>query len=853
MLTEETEYIIEKNPQRPDAENYPLLRELGIKHIQELGNKLWTDYNVHDPGVTILELVCYALTDLGYRTSFDMADLLTSEGNTTVDTENVFYSAKDILSTHPVTINDYRKYIIDTVAGVRNVYIEILDDTDYSPSIYYNPNLKELSLKYPGAGSEKLKLSGLYRIKLELHEYELFAEKHATETAFKTFCIAETKNALLAKRNLCEDFPEIKIMEDEVVAMCIDVDLKPDADIDYVYKTIYNLAYNYINPAIPFYTLQELLNKGKTIEQIFEGTIAQNGFIDMNELARFEQRNTLHVSDLINLFMDIKGVQAIRDIHLNSYTETTPGKYTLLKQGEKFSLSLKNPDKAGFRFRLDVFEKPKDRLNKFTFRKGPVYFTPSLSVSDGKVESIIGSLRIIDGFQNDLPVPQGRFRNTNNYISVQDEFPKTYQIGKEGISENATTLRKAQRLQLKGYLLFFDQLLADYLAQLTKVKDLLSWNGDATTPTYYYKALSENEIKDFNAVFTSYTNYQSLLEDEALLENRRNRLLDNLLARFNEKFVDYSIFKFSSASTGIAYESFTDAEKINDKISFLKAYPEISGNRSHAFDYSQNNDSSNQTALEKRICKVLGIDVPNKKLALGITDDKGVLLKDKDGKPRFCDNRFDRFDKTFGFHIVEHILLRPRDTDITQTLLQICSDGSTTKSKDDCICSDTYSMRMTVLVPGWMGICNRMEFRQFIEQQLRLEAPVHVALKICWLNPIKMFEFETNYNNFLNTLKKLSQSDAPSPTTKKQHREALSALNQTMNTLQNMYPPSKLDSCDSLEFGKDGNLTENPVILNRTSLGSGLPAYVFEKCVQEEIIALKPTVAKRKTTIRKPK
>jgi hypothetical protein len=390
-------------------------------------------------------------------------------------------------------------------------------------------------------------------------------------------------------------------------------------------------------------------------------------------------------------------------------------------------------------------------------------------------------------------------------------------------------------LQLKGYLIFFDQLLADYLSQLAKTKDLLSWKGDSTTPTYYYKALSENEIRDFNVLFTNYSTYPSKLEDKTLLENRRNRFLDHLLARFNEKFVDYSVFKFTSASSGISYDSFSDAEKINDKISFLESYPVISGDRSHAFDYTQNISDLNQTVLEKRICKILGIDVPNKKLALGITDINGVLLKDINGKPRFCDNRFDPFDKTFGFHIVEHILLRPHDSDLTQTLLQICSDGTVVNSDNDCICANTYSMRMTVLVPGWLAICNRMEFRRFIEQQVRLEAPAHVALKICWLNPVKMFEFETNYKVFLEAFRKFSQSDNPSPATKKQHREALSNLNQTMNTLHNMYPASQLDSCDSLEFGSDGNLLENPVILGRTSLGSGTPPYVFEKCVVEEV------------------
>ncbi|MCI5210374.1 MAG: hypothetical protein D3910_16660, partial [Candidatus Electrothrix sp. ATG2] len=46
------------------------LRQEGIRHIERIGNKFWTDYNTHDPGITILEQLCYALTDLLYRIDY---------------------------------------------------------------------------------------------------------------------------------------------------------------------------------------------------------------------------------------------------------------------------------------------------------------------------------------------------------------------------------------------------------------------------------------------------------------------------------------------------------------------------------------------------------------------------------------------------------------------------------------------------------------------------------------------------------------------------------------------------------------------------------------------------------------
>ena len=41
----------------------------------------WTDHNVHDPGITTLEMLGYALTDLGYRASFPIQDLLAGESD----------------------------------------------------------------------------------------------------------------------------------------------------------------------------------------------------------------------------------------------------------------------------------------------------------------------------------------------------------------------------------------------------------------------------------------------------------------------------------------------------------------------------------------------------------------------------------------------------------------------------------------------------------------------------------------------------------------------------------------------------------------------------------------------------
>lgn len=48
---------------RPDPLGFDALRERGIAWAQQASGRIWTDYNLHDPGVSLIEALCYALTE----------------------------------------------------------------------------------------------------------------------------------------------------------------------------------------------------------------------------------------------------------------------------------------------------------------------------------------------------------------------------------------------------------------------------------------------------------------------------------------------------------------------------------------------------------------------------------------------------------------------------------------------------------------------------------------------------------------------------------------------------------------------------------------------------------------------
>ncbi|NJM38579.1 MAG: hypothetical protein HC845_12365 [Akkermansiaceae bacterium] len=58
------------------ALNYEELRAEGLAYLEQVVSSLWTDYNIHDPGITLLELLCFGITDIAYRTSFNDRDSL---------------------------------------------------------------------------------------------------------------------------------------------------------------------------------------------------------------------------------------------------------------------------------------------------------------------------------------------------------------------------------------------------------------------------------------------------------------------------------------------------------------------------------------------------------------------------------------------------------------------------------------------------------------------------------------------------------------------------------------------------------------------------------------------------------
>lgn len=581
---------ISKLPPPFQSMDYEALRLEGMKYIERLSSAIWTDYNVHDPGITMLEAICYAITDLGYRTEFSIENLLAGEDGAL---SGQFFTAAQILTNNPLTVTDYRKLLID-IDGIRNAWLRVATESEMA--IFANYEHSELDLNEPSEKHDKLQLNGLYKVLIDLdQEQEELDQDQVKELLKKAY------RRLHEHRNLCEDFLCVEVVEEQEVRLCAEIEVENDANLEDILAHIYFELDRFMNPSVPFYSLEQLFEKNKTSEEIFDGLVLEHGFIDSDDLARSDLRTEIHGSDLYRLIMDIEGVSGIKRLVLFNYD-----KNGIQTERDNWILPIPPGHKPVWKEEQSVITFYKDGLIPFKANKEKARAKAVL------LEELDIKARLV-GPQRDIPLPRGQYMELDDYTRLRENFPDTYGVNSNGLPRSSSPLRQAQARQLKGYLMFFDQLLANYLSQLYQVKNLLAVNQDYDS-TYFAHHIFESA--GIEGLFDSGTTMEDILEcleDTAGRNARANRFLDHLLARFNESFGDYALlmYQLSGADSQPTAEAL-----IEDKKAFLNAYPEISRDRARAFNYTQRNsddlpdswDTDNVSGLKKRVARLLGLE-----------------------------------------------------------------------------------------------------------------------------------------------------------------------------------------------------------------------------------------------------
>jgi hypothetical protein len=465
----------------PDYLDFTKLRSAAIEYLGNLTGKIWTDYNVHDPGITILESLIFALLDLGYRTNLPSTDLFTRDP-ADKSPDNNFFPVSAILGNNPLTITDYRKLLVD-LEGVKNAWLvpdnsipaEFCKDSQDPAS---QPVLEEAWFP-PEDFCGCTNLNGLYHVYIQLED-GIDQNKHLYE---KT--IRRIRDSLMAHRNLCEDFLDIKILCKLELGICAEIDLDADADAEEVYVNMVEALQEFLSPSPKFYSLQELLDKKKTIDEIFAGrpynVTESHGFVDTEEFEKLTLRKELHLSDVYHLLFNITGIRRIRNL---GWIKCCTDK----KSSSEWKLVLPEDNIPAFSSACSGFIFTRNGLpEKVDLKKFESYF--EMKFSGSQKAWYTEPSTFLDPVQ-----PQGVYRSDlADYYSIQNEFPKVYGISEGGLASDEPDKRKAQALQLQAFLLFFDQLLANYLTQLKNIRSLFSLSS-STDPsqnhTYFINRLT---------------------------------------------------------------------------------------------------------------------------------------------------------------------------------------------------------------------------------------------------------------------------------------------------------------------------------------------------------------------------
>ncbi len=470
--------------------SFDRLREMGIEEIQKLSGKIWTDFNLHDPGVTILEQLCYALTDLGYRVDNDVADILTGAADT-IDFENLgLCLPEQIYPCRPVTINDYRKLILDADPGIDAVWIEPEAD-----------------------GTER------YRIRIKPG---VFAHG---DQSFKKEVVETVSQVYHRHRNLCETLGYISVVDTQKVKMSATVDIHGGVPPEVLLARIYFEVCRQISPWPEFKSFKDLEQEGVPLAQMFEGPLLTHGFLDERD---FRDRDRIVIKEEIGAaLLSVDGVKQIRDLVFSGPEQTRLSHFD-------------------YRHVLALPEDPRDirvilRRDKTQFSVSFFEFTYELERLFGTHTQVKTRRRSIASY---LPPPQGRYQDIIKYYSIQNHFPNVYGINSFGVPSSQSAERKSDARNLKAYLLLFEQAMADFLTTLHHLPDFLSLDTDMD-PGDWYKPLREDVIPNGRRLYLDDPGideaFGAAMRSQLNFDDMKNRVFDILLALYGESLTQPNV------------------------------------------------------------------------------------------------------------------------------------------------------------------------------------------------------------------------------------------------------------------------------------------------------------------------
>ena len=568
--------IISPNPPANKGLDYVFLKQEGIQMLQQLSSNTWTDYNEHDPGITTLEQLCYALTELSYRAELPLRDLLaTPASGSILAHRHGMFPARRILPCNPVTTNDYRKLLRDRVPGLSNVWV--------------TPRPAQPGLSTP---------QGLYDIAIyaptKEHRDHHRPHPHKLEE--------RVRRVYSRHRNLCEDIGSVHVLEPIRVTVHADVVISESSQPESVLANIFFAIGKVLAPELTRQPLSTLIKAGETTDDIFNGPLLFHGFISDDQLT--PPITSVAVNDIIRAITQVDSVLSVHALHVRLHHDEHS--FTLndsipVPTGHYLHLHTHANERGSFTLHLSS--------NRTLYRPGP-------ELTGRELDLLWSGYRraypLKAEYEEFFAMPRGQWRDLSRYYSIQNQYPGVYGIGSYGLPKDATQARQAQARQLKGYLLPFEQLMTDYFAQLANLGDIFSiqpssnrtcfWQSLAKSVPNIAPLLAPHYEESLNKIVSS--------EDDSLL--RRNHFLEFLLSLYaseitNDTRNDSHTHKQSEATRQSAWQQQDELRRA--RLAFLHVLVRSTRRRGTGVDYRARPSRFNHAGMQAKCLIEMGLEL----------------------------------------------------------------------------------------------------------------------------------------------------------------------------------------------------------------------------------------------------
>ncbi|MGM3225501.1 hypothetical protein [Dickeya zeae] len=534
--------------QTDDPDNVASLLRDGLKLVQTLSGNRWTDYNLHDPGVTLLELLCFALTDLIYRTDFDIADYLTTPDGQLDYAAQGLMLPEQIFPARPCTREDYQRAIQDNVDDVERVWVTL----DAQCPQYYHLDLL---------------LTESARQRCEHHP------------ALRDAIITAVTKVYHRNRNLCEDLAGVRIIDSRGLRLYADIKLQRHDNADALAADIYFQAEQWLRgddtraDEIPD---NDPIAPTRALSSLYTRLISLDGISHIQQLRLIPPPER-------------EGASNARADHLRSDHVSpehfSPGDWVLLP---------KKHDDIHLRFTHQGYPVPID--------------FSAMSIRLVRRQAQNGSLGEQIRRQTDTltPVPHGTWRALAEYHSLQSLFPRVYQLDAPRFPAAMNPQEHRQVQQFRGYLLLFEQLMANFCANLANLRDLFSPSID-TGRSYAFGLLNDSQFRGVDDLYPddAATRFQHLLAGIDHYPERKGRLFDYLLALYGET-LDTRLWRQLGETPD---DSAPGPLSLEYPRRFIQAIDRLTRDRGAGFNLSQPmTHRENRGGFAHRVALLLGMD-----------------------------------------------------------------------------------------------------------------------------------------------------------------------------------------------------------------------------------------------------